>query len=157
MDYTRMIIHNSGWMTGNPFPARLSCLLLQNYRRCELQSKACQKAEMNTSNSCESYKNAVQILYTDNSSKSFTSRCILYIYSYYTITDAKLYRGLVYPTTLLGGYASFSDQAVLQGLQVGSKISNRFGCFRIGWFELRVWQCSITGEIWIEKGAFIRR
>ena len=62
------------------------------------------------------------------------------IYSYYTITDAKLYHGhgLMYPATLLGGYASLSDQAVLQGLQVGSKNSNRFGCFRIGWFELRV-------------------
>lgn len=68
--------------------------------------------------------------------------------SYYTITDAKLYRGFMYQATLLGGYASLSDQTtMLQGPKVGAKKSNGFGSFRIGWFELGSWTSWNVGSL----------
>ena len=52
---------------------------------------------------------------------------IAYSYGYYTITDAKLYHGLMYQAKLPGGYASLNDEA--SGTSGGRKEIERFRIF----------------------------
>ena len=54
---------------------------------------------------------------------------IAYSYGYYTMTDAKLYHGLMYPATLLGGYPDPFSNDEASGTSGGLKKNETFRMF----------------------------